>query len=166
MIKISANRRGVMNTTPIRRTVAAIGLTSLLSGGLVLTATTPASAFPDPGPPMSAARSTQTVERRIEVPVSVTSPSKTPSQFYMSPGTGPVGERFLLNRTIPELEKAIATRSQFYMSPGTGPVGERFLPNGTVPELEKAIAARSQFYISAGTGPIGERFLAPDSDHL
>jgi len=91
MIKIS----GIMNTTPIKRTVAAIGLTCLLSGGLVLTAVTPASAFPDRGPPTTAAQSTQTVERRIEVPVPVTSPSKTLSQFYISPGTGPVGERFL-----------------------------------------------------------------------
>jgi hypothetical protein len=108
MIKIPVYRTGVMNTTPIKRTVAAIGLTCLLSGGLVLTAATPASAFPDP-------------------PVPVTSPSKASSQFYISPGTGPVGERFLRNRTVPELEKVIATRSQFYISPGTGPVGERFL---------------------------------------
>jgi hypothetical protein len=36
-----------MNTTPIKRTAAAIGLTCLLSGGLVLTAGTPANAKPD-----------------------------------------------------------------------------------------------------------------------
>jgi hypothetical protein len=103
-----------MNTTPIKRTVAAIGLTCLLSGGLVLTAATPASAFPDPPEPQtSAARPTQAVERRIE--------------FYISPGTGPVGERFLPNRTVQELETVIATRTQFYISAGTGPVGERFL---------------------------------------
>jgi hypothetical protein len=102
-----------MNTTPIKRTVAAIGLTCLLSGGLVLTAATPASAFPDPEPPTSAAGPTQAVERRIE--------------FYISPGTGPVGERFLPNRIVQELETVIATRTQFYISAGTGPVGERFL---------------------------------------
>ena len=160
MIKIPVYRRRVMNTTLIKRTVAAIGLTCLLSGGLVLTAATPASAFPDPGPPTSAARPTQTVERRIEVPVPVANPSKTPSQFYISPGTGPVGERFLPHRTVQELEKVIATRSQFYISAGTGPVGERFLPHRTVQELEKVIATRSQFYISAGTGPVGERVVA------
>ena len=90
----------------------------------------------------------------------VTNPSKTPSQFYISPGTGPVGERFLPHRTVQELEKVIATRSQFYISAGTGPVGERFLPHRTVQELEKVIATRSQFYISAGTGPVGERVVA------
>jgi hypothetical protein len=55
------------------------------------------------------------------------SPSSTPSQFYILPGTGPVGERLLPNRTVQDLEKVIATRNQFYISTGAGPVGERFL---------------------------------------
>lgn len=55
------------------------------------------------------------------------SPSSTPSQFYILPGTGPVGERFLPDRTVQELERVIATRNQFYISTGTGPVRERFL---------------------------------------
>ena len=42
-------------------------------------------------------------------------------------GTGPVGERFLGDRTVQELKSVIATRNQFYISTGTGPVGERFL---------------------------------------
>jgi len=56
-----------------------------------------------------------------------TNPSTTASQFYVSPGTGPVGERFLPDHTVQQLETVIATRNQFYISPGTGPVGERFL---------------------------------------
>ena len=51
----------------------------------------------------------------------------TSSQFYNSPGTGPVGERFLPNRTAQQLEKVSVTPNQFYISSGTGPVGERFL---------------------------------------
>jgi hypothetical protein len=54
-------------------------------------------------------------------------PIEHPCQFYILPGTGPVGERFLPNRTVQDLEKVIATRNQFYISTGTGPVGERFL---------------------------------------
>jgi phage major head subunit gpT-like protein len=57
----------------------------------------------------------------------VTNPSTTTSQFYISPGTGPVGERFLGDRTVQELKSVIATRNQFYIATGTGPVGERFL---------------------------------------
>jgi hypothetical protein len=83
MTKISVYRRRVMNTTPIKRAVAAIGLTCLLSGGMVLTAVTPASAFPDPGPPTTAARSTQTVERRIEVPVPIDDNAVEPSQIAL-----------------------------------------------------------------------------------
>jgi len=56
-----------------------------------------------------------------------TNPSTTASQFYVSPGTGPVGERFLPDHTVQQLERVIMTRNQFYISPGTGPVGERFL---------------------------------------
>jgi hypothetical protein len=63
-----------------------------------------------------------------------TSPSTTASEFYTS-GTGrlhrayrvPVGERFVPDRTVQELQKVTATRNLFYSSPGTGPVGERFL---------------------------------------
>jgi hypothetical protein len=96
----------------------------------------------------------------------VADPPTTVSQFYNSPGTGPVCERFLLNRTGQELEKVIVTRNQFYISTGTGPVGERFLPNRTGQELEKVIVTRNQFYISTGTGPVGERFLAADGGDL
>ena len=93
-------------------------------------------------------------------------PIEDPSQFYNSPGTGPVGERFLPDHTVQQLEKVIVTRNQFYISTGTGPVGERFLPDHTVQELEKVIATRNQFYISPGTGPVGERFLAADGVDL
>ena len=51
----------------------------------------------------------------------------TRNQFYISTGTGPVGERFLPDRAGQDLEKVIVTRNQFYISTGTGPVGERFL---------------------------------------
>jgi hypothetical protein len=95
-----------------------------------------------------------------------TNPSNTPSQFYLSPGTGPVGERFLPDHTVQQLEKVIMTRNQFYISTGTGPVGERFLPDHTAQQLEKVIMTRNQFYISTGTGPVGERFLAADGDDL
>jgi hypothetical protein len=57
----------------------------------------------------------------------VADPPTTARQFYHSPGTGPVGERFLGDRTVQELKSVIATRNQFYISTGTGPVGERFL---------------------------------------
>jgi hypothetical protein len=89
----------------------------------------------------------------------VADPPTTVSQFYSSPGTGPVGERFLPRRTGQELEKVT-------MSTGTGPVGERFLPRRTGQELEKVTMARNQFYISTGTGPVGERFLATGGDDL
>jgi hypothetical protein len=46
------------------------------------------------------------------------------------PGTGPVGERFLPDHTVQQLEKVNVTRNQFYISTGTGPVGERFLATG------------------------------------
>ena len=51
----------------------------------------------------------------------------TRSQFYISTGTGPIGERFLSHRTVQEPVNVIETRNQFYISTGTGPVGERFL---------------------------------------
>jgi hypothetical protein len=95
-----------------------------------------------------------------------TDPSMTPNQFYVSPGTGPVGERFLPDQTVQQLEKVAVTRNQFYTSTGTGPVGERFLPDHTVQQLEKVIVTRNQFYISTGTGPVGERFLATGGDDL
>jgi hypothetical protein len=88
------------------------------------------------------------------------------NQFYSSPGTGPVGERFLGDRSVQELKSVIATRNQFYISTGTGPIGERFLPDGTAQELKSVIATRNQFYISTGTGPVGERFLAADGGNL
>jgi hypothetical protein len=90
-----------------------------------------------------------------------TNPSRTPSQFYVSPG-----ERFLPDHTVQQLEKVNVTRNQFYISPGTGPVGERFLPDHTVQQLEKVNVTRNQFYISTGTGPVGERFLATGGDNL
>ena len=90
----------------------------------------------------------------------------TSGQFYSSPGTGPVGERFLPNRTGQELAKVLATSNQFYISTGTGPVGERFLPNRTAQQLEKVSVTPNQFYISSGTGPVGERFLAADRKDL
>jgi hypothetical protein len=96
----------------------------------------------------------------------VTNNPTTSSQFYNSPGTGPVGERFLPNRTGQELAKVIATSNQFYISTGTGPVGERFLPNRTAQQLEKVSVTPNQFYISSGTGPVGERFLATDRKDL
>jgi hypothetical protein len=95
-----------------------------------------------------------------------TNPSRTPSQFYVLPGTGPVGERFLPDHTVQQLEKVNVTRNQFYISTGTGPVGERFLPDHTVQQLEKVNVTRNQFYISTGTGPVGERFMATDGDDL
>src|SRR5215211_1604918 len=96
----------------------------------------------------------------------VADPPTTGSQFYSSPGTGPVGERFLPSRTGQKLEKVTMTRNQFYISTGTGPVGERFLPDRTGHELEKVTMTRTQFYISTGTGPVGERFLAADGNDV
>jgi hypothetical protein len=96
----------------------------------------------------------------------VADPPNTASQFYNSPGTGPVGERFLPHRAGQDLEKAIVTRNQFYISTGTGPVGERFLPDRTGQDLERVTVTRNQFYISTGTGPVGERFLAADGNDL
>lgn len=90
----------------------------------------------------------------------------TSGQFYSSPGTGPVGERFLPNRTGQEPGKVIAAADQFYISTGTGPVGERFLPNVTGQPLEKVTVTPNQFYVSTGTGPVGERFLAADRNDL
>jgi hypothetical protein len=57
----------------------------------------------------------------------VTNEPTTSGQFYSSPGTGPVGERFLTNGTGQALDEAIVARTQFYISTSTGPVGERFL---------------------------------------
>jgi hypothetical protein len=76
-------KRGVMNTTPIKRTVAAIGLACLLSGGLLATAVTSASAKPYPGPPMSTARPTQVVERRVEVPVPIDDNAVEPAEIAL-----------------------------------------------------------------------------------
>jgi hypothetical protein len=90
----------------------------------------------------------------------------TSGQFYSSPGTGPVGERFLPNRTSQEPGKVIAAANQFYISTGTGPVGERFLPDRTGQPLEKVTLTLDQFYVSTGTGPVGERFLAADRNDL
>jgi hypothetical protein len=90
----------------------------------------------------------------------VADPPNSASQFYNSPGTGPVGERFLADRTGEDLQRVTMTRNQFYISTGTGPVGERFLADRTGQDLEKVIVTRDQFY-SSGTGPVGERFL-PD----
>ena len=87
-------------------------------------------------------------------------------QFYSSPGTGPVGERFLPNRTGQEPGKVIAASNQFYISAGTGPVGERFLPDRTGEPREKVTLTLNQFYVSTGTGPVGERFLAADRNDL
>jgi hypothetical protein len=73
-----------MNTTPIKRTAAAIGLTCLLSGGLVLTAATPANAKPDPGGPLQkAAQPMRVVERRVEVPVPFDDNAVEPAQIAL-----------------------------------------------------------------------------------
>ena len=96
----------------------------------------------------------------------VTDNPTTSGQFYNSPGTGPVGERFLPNRAGQELGKVIATSNQFYISTGTGPVAERFLPHRAGQPLEKVVVTPNQFYVSAGTGPVGERFLAADRNDL
>jgi hypothetical protein len=73
-----------MNTTPIKRTVAAAGLACLLSGGLLVTAVTPASAKPDPGgPSQRAAQPTRVVERRVEVPVSFDDNAVEPAQIAL-----------------------------------------------------------------------------------
>jgi hypothetical protein len=73
-----------MNTTPIKRTAAAIGLTCLLSGGLVLTAATPANAKPDPGEPLQkAAQPMRVVERRVEVPVPFDDNAVEPAQITL-----------------------------------------------------------------------------------
>jgi hypothetical protein len=73
-----------MNTTPIKRTAATIGLTCLLSGGLVLTAGTPANAKPDPGGPLQkAAQPMRVVERRVEVPVPFDDNAVEPAQIAL-----------------------------------------------------------------------------------
>jgi hypothetical protein len=97
-----------------------------------------------------------------DITATVPGPSTTPNQFYTSPATGPVGERFLGVRPVQEPQNVIATRDQFYISTGTGPVGERFLGVRPVQEPQNVIATRNQFYISTGTGPVGERFLAAE----
>ena len=99
-------------------------------------------------------RAYQAPARELEVVVA------TRIQFYISTGTGPVGERFLT------ADGDSAAPSQFYVSHGTGPVGERFVPDRTAQEPQKVSATRNQFYISTGTGPVGERFLAADGDDL
>ena len=73
-----------MNTTAIKRTVAAIGLICLLSGGMMLTAATPANAKPDPGGPFQrAAQPTRVVERRVEVPVPFDDNAVEPAQIAL-----------------------------------------------------------------------------------
>ena len=73
-----------MNTTPIKRTVAAAGLACLLSGGLLVTAATPANAKPDPGGPLQkAAQPTRVVERRVEVPTPFDDNAVEPAQITL-----------------------------------------------------------------------------------
>jgi hypothetical protein len=81
-LSMSRPERGAMNTRPIRRTVVAIGMTCLLSGSLLLTAVTPASARPDPGPPLPSAPG-RIVERRVEVPVPIDDNAVEPAQVAL-----------------------------------------------------------------------------------
>jgi hypothetical protein len=91
-VELSMSRpgRGAMNTTPIMRTVAAIGMTCLLSGSLLLAAVTPASARPDPGPPLPSAPG-RIAERRVEVPVPIDDNAVEPAQVALGAvgGAGP-----------------------------------------------------------------------------
>lgn len=74
-----------MDTKQLRRALAGLGLTGLLTGGLTLSAAAPASARPDPGQPVPAtsAELVRTVVREVEIPTPFDDGSVEPAQIAL-----------------------------------------------------------------------------------